>query len=79
MRIRLTDGAREVEVRADRRRTTLREVEDVACRLLAQLREPAPSSAKQVETEAEAFGFSLDSNTERAGPYDDGRGYEDDE
>lgn len=77
MRVRLSDGTHEVEIKAkgySRRR--LDDAEAAALRMLDALRDPQPAQS------GTTFGFVpdvvLDSSTERAEPYDDGRD-EDDE
>ncbi|MEV5911080.1 hypothetical protein AB0M00_19530 [Streptomyces chartreusis] len=72
MRVRLTDGPIEVEIKAkgsSRRR--LDDVEAAALRMLDALRSDQPTER------GTTFGFTpdavLDSSTERAEPYDDGR------
>lgn len=75
MRIRLSDGTHEVEIKAkgySRRR--LDDAENAALRILDALRSDQPTQP------GTTFGFApdaaLDSSTERAEPYDDGRGDE---
>jgi hypothetical protein len=75
MRVRLTDGTHEVEIKAkgySRRR--LDDTEAAALRMLDALRNTEPTQP------GTTFGFTpdvaLDSSTERAEPYDDGRGDE---
>ncbi|CAL9593055.1 hypothetical protein SUDANB1_05264 [Streptomyces sp. enrichment culture] len=75
MRVRLSDGTHEIEIRAkgySRRR--LDDVEAAALRILDALRSDQPTER------GTTFGFTpdtvLDSSTERAEPYDDGRGDE---
>lgn len=70
MRVRLTDGQHEIEIRAkgySRRR--LDDAEAAALRILDALRDTQPGEQRP------PFGFapdtSLDSSTERAEPYDD--------
>jgi hypothetical protein len=76
MRVRLTHGTTEVEIEIDdpkgksyRRR--LDDVENAALRILDALRSDQPTRR------GTTFGFTpdvtLDSSTERAEPYDDGR------
>lgn len=79
MRVRLTDGTREVEITTPSR-TPLPQIEDTARRLYA-LTSPNP---EQDSTAGFGFGrdldgVSLDSNTERAEPYDNGRDTDEDE
>ncbi|MFE9624278.1 hypothetical protein [Streptomyces sp. NPDC006527] len=91
MRVRLTDGTHEVEIKVEgysRRR--LDDIEAAALRILDALRgtppptttPPAPFGFTRTTPGDPALdGVSLDSSTERAEPYDDGRGdeYDDDE
>jgi hypothetical protein len=78
MRVRLTDGTHEVEIKAkgySRRR--LDDTEAAALRILDALRSTEPAQP------GTAFGFApdvtLDSSTERAEPYDDGRDQDDED
>ena len=78
MRIRLSDGIREVEIKAkgySRRR--LDDAEAAALRMLDALRDPQPTQP------GTTFGFTpdvvLDSSAERAEPYDDGRDQDDED
>jgi hypothetical protein len=78
MRVRLTDGQHEIEIKAkgySRRR--LDDVEAAALRMLDALRSSEPAQP------GTTFGFTpdtvLDSNTERAEPYDDGRDQDDED
>jgi hypothetical protein len=80
MRVRLSDGTHEIEISAkgySRRR--LDDAEAAALRMLDALRADQPTEP------APTFGFTpdatLDSTTERAEPYDDGRDdeYDDEE
>lgn len=80
MRVRLTDGKHEVEITAKGySRRQLDDAEAAALRILDALRYPQQTQA------GTTFGFTadhtldgttLDSSTERAAPYDDGRGAE---
>ncbi|WP_405911352.1 hypothetical protein OG529_04335 [Streptomyces longwoodensis] len=80
MRVRLTDGTHEVEIEVDDqpkgkgRRRCLDDVENAALRILDALRDRQPTNR------GTTFGFVpdvvLDSSTDRAEPYDDGRGDE---
>ena len=82
MRIRITDGTNEVELKAKgNSRRRLQDAEDAAVRMLAALRDPQPAQADTVfgfTADRTLDGVSLDSSSERAEPYDDGRGYEGD-
>lgn len=78
MRVRLSDGTNEVEVKAkgySRRR--LDDAEAAALRMLDALRSDQPTEP------GKTFGFTpdvvLDSNAERAEPYDDGRDQDDED
>lgn len=78
MRVRLSDGTHEIEI--ETRGIPLPDVEATAGRLLDRLR--GATTDDQAEQQ-QPFGFSrdldgvsLDSTTERAEPYDDGRGAE---
>ncbi|MCX4705662.1 hypothetical protein [Streptomyces sp. NBC_01373] len=85
MRVRLTDGTHEVEIKAkgySRRR--LDDTEAAALRMLDALRDRTTSA----DTTTTRFGFtpdatldgvSLDSSAERAEPYDDGRDQDDED
>ncbi|MFI1467632.1 hypothetical protein [Streptomyces wuyuanensis] len=80
VRVRLSDGTHEIEVEAND--TPLPDVEAAADRLLDRLR---GTSTDHPEHE-QPFGFgrnldgiSLDSSTERAEPYDDGRDQDDED
>ncbi|WP_030670656.1 hypothetical protein [Streptomyces rimosus] len=83
MRIRISDGTHEVEIEeAGKAAPPLADLEAAAGRLLVQLRqsdagEPVPRAPFGFDNTLD--GASLDSSTERAEPYDDGRDYEDDE
>ncbi|MEV6836783.1 hypothetical protein AB0N17_20125 [Streptomyces sp. NPDC051133] len=84
MRVRLTDGQHEVEIKAkgsSRRR--LDDVENAALRILDALRaeQPVrPGTTFGFTADTSLDGVSLDSSTERAEPYDDQvDGDEDDE
>jgi hypothetical protein len=75
MRVHLTDGRYEVEITAKGySRKQLDDVENAALRILDALRSEQPTER------GTTFGFTpdaaLDSSTERAEPYDDGRGDE---
>ncbi|GAA3527720.1 hypothetical protein [Streptomyces osmaniensis] len=78
MRVRLTDGTHEVEIKAkgySRRR--LDDAEAAALRMLDALRADRPTEP------GTTFGFTpdvvLDSTAERAEPYDDGRDQDDED
>ena len=77
MRIRLSDGTNEVEIKSKGySRRKLDDAENAALRLLDALRADQPAQP------GVTFGFApdvvLDSSTERAEPYDDGRDQDDD-
>ena len=80
MRVRLTDGRHEVEITIEssakgKSRHRLDDVENAALRILDALRSDQPTQP------GTTFGFApdvvLDSSTERAEPYDDGRDQDD--
>lgn len=78
MRIRISDGTHEVEITAKGySRSRLDAAESAALRMLDALRDEQPTR------HGTSFGFTvdvaLDSSSERAEPYDDGRRHEDDE
>ncbi|MET9729246.1 hypothetical protein ABZZ79_00845 [Streptomyces sp. NPDC006458] len=78
MRIRLSDGTHEVEIKAkgySRRR--LDDAENAALRMLDALRSEQPTERGM--TFGFAPGAALDSSTERADPYDDGRDQDDED
>ncbi|MEU0675463.1 hypothetical protein ABZ330_21730 [Streptomyces sp. NPDC006172] len=84
MRVHLTDGTHTVEIQAKGySRRQLDDAEASALRILNALRDIPPTI-----TPPAPFGFtpdtaldgvSLDSSTERAEPYDDDRGYDDED
>jgi hypothetical protein len=83
MRVRLTDGQHEVEIQAKGySRRQLDDAEAAALRILDALRSDQP------EQRGTTFGFTadhtldgtaLDSSTERADPYDEGRDQDDED
>lgn len=78
MRVHLTDGRNEIEISAKGYSPKqLDAVENAALRMLDALRAPEPTHR------GTTFGFTpdvtLDSNAERAEPYDDGRDQDDEE
>ncbi|MFF9088636.1 hypothetical protein ACF1BE_19830 [Streptomyces sp. NPDC014991] len=87
MRVRLSDGTREVEVEADTgpkddTARSLALLADTARRLYETVAPPtAPDRPTPFGYGRDLDGISLDATTERAEPYDDGRGdeYDDDE
>lgn len=82
MRVRLTDGNREVELTAHGW-LGARRLAYMAAVLLDRIgAQPAGTDrGDQDDQDEQPFGFALDSSTERAEPYDDGRGaeYEDED
>ena len=83
MRVRLTDGQHEVEIRAkgySRRR--LDDAENAALRILDALRSEQPTQPGVqfgFTADHSLDGVSLDSSTERAEPYDDDRDQDDED
>jgi hypothetical protein len=75
MRVRLTDGTREVELTAHGWLGARRLAYMAAVLLDRMSDQPAGSDRSDRDTDV-PFGFSLDSSNERAEPYDDGRGAE---
>lgn len=76
MRIRLTDGTREVEVEADD--GTPQGLEETALRLFEATHPSTVEISPSFGFARQLDGVTLDSQTERADQYDDHR-YEDDE
>lgn len=82
MRVRLTDGTHEIELDTGRAHPPLPEIEATLGRLLDRLR-ATPEQPDQGQpfgfTSRDLDGVALDSTTERAEPYDDGRDQDDDD
>ncbi|WP_327725740.1 hypothetical protein [Streptomyces europaeiscabiei] len=87
MRVRLTDGKHEVEINIEssakgKSRHRLDDVENAALRILDALRSTEPTQRGTTfgfTPDATLDGVSLDSSTERAEPYDDGRDQDDED
>ncbi|MFD5838208.1 hypothetical protein ACFWHV_32365 [Streptomyces collinus] len=83
MRVHLTDGTNSVEITAKGySRKQLDNVENAAVRMLDALRDPQPTRPGTTfgfTADVTLDGVALDSSTERAEPYDDGRDQDEDD